>query len=419
MWTSNRGYGRGPGIPRNAGVPDEAPLRKLPTQPEIDRRQRIAQSLMSSNQPQGQWAGRFYVAPSPFEHAAGAAQRLAGAWMGRNASDNQAALDNSSRVALASTLAGLQEPSGHGSQPLPPELSAIQSLPIEQQRQAIGRIATDRYIRSQQPAPRDPLVQTVGENGRPILTPQSEAAGLEPYTGRNNLPGSGPSIGNVTPGDYTPASLDSFAASGDYGDLVRYESVKQVDLGGGRKGLLDYRTGTVTEVVGKADFDNNVRDSSAAKSEGAALGKERSEAQLQLDEMDTLAQQLDRMMGSEDFDAAVGPIDAVTGRIGEAFGSRQGVLGGEVQRLANRLVTLAAASWKGAISETELQFFLDSVPGRSSSPETWRHWYKNEFLPRHQLAKRRVSGGVSSSTTPDQGEDIQSLIDYYANGGAQ
>ena len=43
---------------------------------------------------------------------------------------------------------------------------------------------------------------------------------------------SGPGFGKVQPGDFTPASLQAYGQSGDFNDLVRYESAKSVNIGG-------------------------------------------------------------------------------------------------------------------------------------------------------------------------------------------
>ena len=44
--------------------------------------------------------------------------------------------------------------------------------------------------------------------------------------------GGGPDFGKVQPGDFTPASLQAYGQSGDFNDLVRYESAKSVNIGG-------------------------------------------------------------------------------------------------------------------------------------------------------------------------------------------
>lgn len=201
-------------------------------------------------------------------------------------------------------------------------------------------------------------------------------------------------IGQYNPRDYTAESWADFINSKDPGKLKRYERTREVDLGGGRKGLYDPVTHKVTEVVDKQAFDANVKDVSQSKTEGKAEGAAITAAKEGLAGMKVQEAQLERMFADPNFSQSVGPIDAVTGRIGEWFGSDQGVLGGEVQRVVNALVTQAVSNWKGAISEKELDFFLDSVPSRGSSDETWKSWYQNEYMPRRRLMERIATGEV-------------------------
>ena len=224
------------------------------------------------------------------------------------------------------------------------------------------------------------------------------------------------SIGNVTPSNYTPESLAIYDQTRDFGDLERYERVRTFTDADGVTHRYDSVSG---QNLGSFRTTQEVADSAAtikrAEAQGGAEGREITAAQKQLGALETQEAQLVKMMGSEDFEGAVGPLDAVTGRIGEAFGSDEGVLGGQVQRQANALVTEFVRDWKGAISERELDFFLNSVPGRGSSPETWRRWFQEEYLPRKELAKRVASGDIFNDPRLEGGNSAHAKAIAEAN----
>lgn len=127
-----------------------------------------------------------------------------------------------------------------------------------------------------------------------------------------------------------------------------------------------------------------------AAARGSASGQAEVETEEEISKLANRESQLTRILQDPNFESAVGPIDALTGRMGEALGTEEGVLGGEVQRLANSLVREAASTWKGAISEKELELFRESVPSRSNSPATWRSWFENEYLPMKRRAEQRL-----------------------------
>ncbi len=202
-----------------------------------------------------------------------------------------------------------------------------------------------------------------------------------------------PRHGTYNPRDYTTDAWAEFVQSGDPGTLERYEPTRQVDVGG-VKYNIDRVTGEVTPIQGgREETIRNVRDIKQAAAQGSAQGSEISAAQKGSEDLDSLINEIeDTIFSNPHFGGAVGPLDALTGRIGEGMGTEEGVLGGQVERLANRLVLDIADKWKGAISEKELQFFKDSVPGRSSSPETWKRWFRDELLPRRRKIERLAQG---------------------------
>lgn len=196
-------------------------------------------------------------------------------------------------------------------------------------------------------------------------------------------------IGDLTPGNYTPESLAVFAEDYRKNMQPNYsllkESVNQFKAGG-----TTYVMGADGKPVALVDptvVADNAGQISAAQAAGSAAGKAQAEAKQGLPAVQGLEDQLVRIMADPNFDDAVGMADQFTGKIGEAFGSKAGVLGGEAERVGNKLVADAADKWKGAISDKELGLFRASVPGRGSSSQTWRHWYQNEFLPMKQRAE--------------------------------
>ncbi len=90
------------------------------------------------------------------------------------------------------------------------------------------------------------------------------------------------------------------------------------------------------------------------------------------------------------FEGAVGWMDNLTGRVGEQFGSKEGVLGARVGRLGSTLVLQAAQSLSGALSDRDIQLLMESAPGRASSPQTWRDWYSTEYLPRINAGRKKL-----------------------------
>lgn len=207
-------------------------------------------------------------------------------------------------------------------------------------------------------------------------------------------------IGDLTPGNYTPESLALFADDYQKNMKPNYallkESVNPMKAGG-----VIYGTdanGKLVQMVDPNVVAGTAGQIAGAQAAGAATGKAQAEAAQSIGPMQDKENQLLRILGDPNFSGAVGPVDALWGKyIGEPMGTKSGVLGGEVERVANSLVSEAADKWKGAISEKELDMFKASVPGRGSSPETWDHWYQNEYLPRKQRVE--ASAGVSPQGT--------------------
>jgi len=229
-------------------------------------------------------------------------------------------------------------------------------------------------------------------------------------------------IGQYNPRDYTTESWAESLRTGDSSKLVRYERTRTFRDADGITHRYDAATGKNLGAFSDVqDVAANKKIINQSAAEGTAQGKEVTSAKQALASIGTLETQMTNILADPSFESSVGALDAITGRIGEMFGSDEGVLGGEVERVSNNLVTEVVKSWKGAISERELDFFQNSVPGRTSSPETWRRWFKNEFLPRKQLMARVASGEVFSDPRLEGGQsdnvfldvDIENLINKY------
>lgn len=204
------------------------------------------------------------------------------------------------------------------------------------------------------------------------------------------------------PRDWTVESWSEFMASGgpqggDPSLLKRYQPYK-IQMVNGVPTLVSVDpTETDPDKVAKplstleteAEADRTL---AFAQAMGTAQAGQMIDAAATSGDMKLLDNQLQMLMNDSDFDAAVGPVDRWTGALGEMAGTRQGVIGGHIGRISNALTTSKVADWKGAISDKELAFFKESVPQRSSSPETWRSWYQNEFLPWKAHVDAKASG---------------------------
>lgn len=201
-------------------------------QAAIARRQRIAESLMQQGAEPlqtNQMAGGYVVPVSPLAGVAKIAQQMAGAYTGKKA-DEQAAALNDKKLAIAQQLFAGKEPptigaiaeSGIAS---PAELMAIGSADrtaraghadkleerkIAAESTAAQRIADHQFQAEQaqlareqnygqqrsmaqlaaslRPEPQgrqDALVQVMGDNGQPVYMPSSQAVGKQPFTAQS------------------------------------------------------------------------------------------------------------------------------------------------------------------------------------------------------------------------------------------
>lgn len=319
------------------------------------------------------------------------AQALLAKRAGKKADSAYSQADQARQRAMAQSLMGMQQ-----NQMGPPQ------DPFVAAQGAIDAGADPGIVGMQlQSSDREPLVLIETANG-PMYVRRSDAVGQAPPSA-----GTKPiDTGTYNPRDYTTESFANFLESEDPRDLVRFERLQKVDLGGGRTGLFDSETGNLLETIDEETFVENTRSAKSAAASGSAEGSAVTAAQVELEGLNRLDSQLQNMMSNPDFDASVGAVDNLTGRIGQLWGSEEGELGAQASRLMTELITQAASTWKGAISERELDLFINSAPSRSTSANGWRKWYQEEFLPRKRQIERTAGG--QSFPIANQSENVTS-----------
>jgi hypothetical protein len=236
-------------------------------------------------------------------------------------------------------------------------------------------------------------------------------------------------IGQFNPRDYTEESFARFQETGNAADLVRYERIRTFKDADGMTHRYDAATGQefgAFQEVG--DVASNKREINRSAAQGSAEGSAITAAQRGLGDLKTQGAILKKMMDSPEFPGAVGNVDRFTGAVGAWFGSDEGALGNQVKRQVTTLVAQAAVSWKGAMSDREMELFMAGVPGAGSHHDEWRKWYDEEFLPKQRLMERvasgeifhddRLQGGSSQTANFDNSLD-QSTSNALAQYGVQ
>ncbi len=117
------------------------PTNQRPTQLDVDKRKALADALMKAQMPQGQMAGRFYVAPSPWAQAATGLSNVLGAWQQGKAGKEQGMVDEDWSAKFTDALIK------SGSDPAAVE--SAQLLPIEQKRALLGQITATKLAPKQ------------------------------------------------------------------------------------------------------------------------------------------------------------------------------------------------------------------------------------------------------------------------------
>ena len=101
-----------------------------------------------------------------------------------------------------------------------------------------------------------------------------------------------------------------------------------------------------------------------------------------------------RLIADENFDDAVGPMDAYFGRIGaDYFGTEEGVLGDTVEREVNLMVAKTAQYFPGNLNQEEIRILRGNVPSREKSEESWKAWYE-DYKRAVDRMQARVAGHI-------------------------
>lgn len=152
----------------------------------------------------------------------------------------------------------------------------------------------------------------------------------------------------------------------------------------------------------------------------SALGGQSAAAQGQIVGMEKSLKQFEQVLADPDLAGAVGPIDQFTGRIGEAFGSKEGVLGSRVEKLMSEMLLQAGESMSGPMSDGDIAVLREGMPGRGSSPEVIKDWVDNIFKPKLKAAYetsdlhgKSPAGWLKADQAGGGNPDIDALMAKY------
>lgn len=210
----------------------------------------------------------------------------------------------------------------------------------------------------------------------------------------------------------TPAAMQVFRRIRELEDAGDLEGAQQLaslhrapvrfDQGGGGVGLHNPVTGDRTSLVSPEDATTRNAVAAGAQSEATTAGTNRAEAQDQLVGLQSKQAQFEALLNDPSFPGAVGFIDSMTGRIGQGFGTKEGVLGARVEKLSEGMVLEASRQLTGSKSDQDIAMLKRTAPSRSSSHHEWNDWYQNIFLPTVKAAQDRGELGRSTNLTFDQ-----------------
>lgn len=151
----------GPWTPKGSLPPQAQP--SVATQAAVDKKRRIAQALLNIQMPQGQQAGRFYVAPSPWAQAATGIASLIGQVQAGKADEMQKGVDAEWSRKMAEALIA------QGADPWAAEQAKL--LPIEQQRSLLGQITATKLAPKQRQLQKVSAGETViDETGKTVYS---------------------------------------------------------------------------------------------------------------------------------------------------------------------------------------------------------------------------------------------------------
>jgi len=414
-----------------------------PTQLDVDKRRALAKALISQQAPQGQMAGRFYVAPSPFAQIAAGLTNAVGTYQSGKADDLQAGVDKESARKIAEALA--QQGADPATQ------AAIGALPRDQQGAILGKIAVDKLTPKvasarapvavldpatgkaklvsaedaigQQPYERvdtGPLVAYIGEDGKPKYGTREEAAGKQPYTATN---------GASTPSEiaayeyYTKLSPEQQAT---YLQVKRNTTPFSIeDLAGG-KNVFNKITGEYKPATVLADEAGAKQTLAAAGAAGTTTGKATADAQLDLPRVvanaDQAVKSIRELKDSPGFEGIFGlrgaipnfpgsdaanaetRLDQIKGKTFlEAFNSLKGA--GQITEVEGKKATDAIARLGKSQSAEEARVSLDDLESVISQA-TERARIKAQAGPA-QLSPVQASGQLAATGAPPQVPQVQ------------
>lgn len=444
---------------------------------KLRRKQALAQAMQGGQLQQGQMVGDRYVAPSPLGQLAAVGQQLAGAYLTRKLNDQSDALQQGRQKQVAEILRGLVGGNGSGSpgsavpttapaappqdgvgptrlpqnptaaalrgQPPDPSLQFIQSLPLDQQEQLAGQIATSRLFPSQKegftlgagqkrydasgkliaegPVDTKSLFGNVSPSD---FTPES--VGQFQKTGDYSVlvpKNGGQKLGNVNPGDFTPVSLAQFLKTGNYSDLVRYVTPANpsVQIVGGVPTVVQpSRTGgaptqaPLSNLPAEAGAKSDLAAAEArGKAEGAAQAEAAASLQANLDDIDKMKTDVAGLLNAPGF----GTIYGLSGKL-DPRNYIAGTDAADAEARRNQLeaqsfgISIQKMRGLGQLSENEgkkvTAAYTRAIDKKQSSDAARAAW--NEVLGYLDTARERAkqkAGTASGSQVPD---DIAALL---------
>lgn len=143
----------------------------------IRRRRAMAEALMAAQSPQGQMAGRYYVAPSPWQNLATLGSQLAGAFVNRrlDKEEQSAVADESRRLAEAYTASRRRNAGAASDRHASADLATFNSLPLGARQQLLSSQAAA----SLQPQPPEAFTLSPGQTryqGDKVIAQAPQAA---------------------------------------------------------------------------------------------------------------------------------------------------------------------------------------------------------------------------------------------------
>lgn len=392
----------------------------MPTQLEIDKRRALAKALLAQQMPQGQQAGRFYVAPSPWAQALSGITNAVGQYQGLKADSEQGALDKDNQRKIAEALAM------QGTDPA--TQAAVSALPPEQQRALLGQITATKL--APKPVNTRPPVTIRRPDGKPEYANPDDAIGKEPYldAGQRGMQGA---VGNFNPGDYSPDSLQAYLGSrtdqkplGDISLLKRYSApiatVRNVEnvptfISGDRTGgnIKQTPLSTLPDTAAAAGALKS------AESEGAATGKATGEAKGAIQKKGIESGNVIKLLDQAD---ALVPLATGSG-IGSIADSAAGFFGAspagaqaaaELKVIGANLV-LGLPRLEGPQSDRDTALYKEAAAqlGDDTVPAATKKAALQTVRAIQEQYKEQFEEGTGASNIPAGSVDVQSLVEKY------